>query len=93
MLVIQNNDRAKRLMAQQRIFSSGQIEALTWDSLGLSPAWKTRQLAGRIQDFAIGDFDNDGTDELLVAVVTKEGAVIFADSQSSMIAFDLKPAR
>ncbi|MBI5552566.1 MAG: VCBS repeat-containing protein [Desulfobacterales bacterium] len=92
-LVIQNHDRARRLMTQQRIFSSGQIEALAWDGLGLAPAWKTRTLSGRIQDFAIGDFDNDGTNELLIAVVTKEGAVIFTDAQSSLVAFDLKPVR
>ncbi len=92
-LVIQNHDRTRRLMTQQRIFSSGQIEALAWDGLGLAPAWKTRTLSGRIQDFAIGDFDNDGTNELLIAVVTKEGAVIFTDAQSSLVAFDLKPAR
>ncbi len=92
-LVIQNHDRTRRLMTQQRIFSSGQIEALAWDGLGLAPAWKTRTLSGRIQDFAIGDFDNDGTNELLIAVVTKEGAVIFTDAQSSLVAFDLKPAK
>ncbi len=92
-LVIQNQDRARRIMAQQRVFSSGRIEALAWDTLGLAPAWTTRQLAGRIQDFAIGDFDNDGTNELLIAVVTKEGAIIFTDAESSLVAFDLKQPR
>ena len=37
----------------------------------------------------VGDFDNDGADELLVAVVAKEGAIIFTDAVSSLIAFDL----
>jgi hypothetical protein len=92
-LVIQNHDRSRRIMTQQRIFSSGQIEALAWDGLGLAPAWKTRTLSGRLQDFAIGDFDNDGTSELLIAVVSKEGAVIFTAAQSSLVAFDLKPVR
>jgi len=91
-LAIQNHDRARRLMIQQRIFSTGRIEALVWDGLGLAPAWQTRQLSGRIQDFAIGDFDNDGVNELLIGIVSKEGAVIFTDAQSSLVAFDLKPA-
>jgi hypothetical protein len=89
-LVIQNHDRARRIMLQQRIFSSGKIEALAWDGLGLAAAWQTRQLSGRIQDFTIGDFDNDGTSELLLAVVAKEGAVIFTDAECSLVAFDLK---
>ncbi|MFZ1984819.1 MAG: VCBS repeat-containing protein [Desulfatitalea sp.] len=92
-LVAQNQDSARRLLDQQRFFSKSTIEALVWDGLGLTPAWKTRQLSGRIQDFVVADFDNDGTDELLVAVVTKDGAVIFTDAQSALVAFDLKPAQ
>jgi TolB-like protein len=92
-LAIQNHDRARRIMVQQRIFSTGRIEALVWDGLGLASAWQTRPLSGRIQDFAVGDFDNDGVTELLIGIVTKEGAVIFTDAQSSLVAFDLKPAK
>ena len=37
-----------------------------------------------------GDLDNDGADELVIALVTKEGKVIFTDPISNVISFDLK---
>ena len=46
-------------------------------------------ISGRISDFTVGDIDNDRADELVIAVVAKDGSVIFTDSVSSIVAFDL----
>jgi TolB-like protein len=89
-LVSRNTGGTGRKLGVRRWFSKSTLEALSWDGLGLTPLWKTRELAGRIQDFVVADFDNDGADELLAAVISKEGAIIFTDAQSSLIAFDLK---
>lgn len=89
-LAFRNSGSTGRLLGTQRYFKHSRIEALQWDGLGLTPLWKTRDIAGRVQDFTVADFDNDGADELLVAVVSKDGAVIFTDARSSLIAFDLK---
>jgi TolB-like protein len=88
-LVANNQDTAGRRLAQRRLFNKGVVEALVWDGLGLTPAWRTRQFSGRIQDFLIADFNNDGTRNLLVALITKEGSIIFTDAQSTLVAFDL----
>lgn len=88
-LVASNQDSAGRRLAQRRIFNKGRIEALVWDGLGLTSAWRTREFTGRIQDFVVADFNNDGTLNLLAAVVTKEGSIIFTDAQSTLVAFDL----
>ena len=74
-----------------RSFSKAQIESMAWDGLGLISQWKTQTFGGRSSDFAVGDFDNDGRDELIIAVVSKEGAIAFTDAVSSLIAFDLDP--
>ncbi len=92
-IVPQNKDTAGRLLSQQRFYGKSRIEAFMWDGLGLTSIWKTRQLSGRIQDFKIADFDNDGQLELLAAVVTKEGAIVFTDAQSTLISFDLKTGK
>jgi hypothetical protein len=64
--------------------------ALTWDGIGLVPSWKTRQISGFIQDFAVGDFDNDGQTELVAAVVLKEGKVMLSGgSKSTVIVYEL----
>jgi hypothetical protein len=72
-----------------RSFSKAQIESMAWDGLGLVSQWKTQTFGGRVSDFVVGDVDNDGLDELVIAVVTKEGAIAFTDAVSSLIAFDL----
>ncbi|NNL78506.1 MAG: hypothetical protein HKO68_19420 [Desulfobacterales bacterium] len=78
---------------ERRKFSKTHIETFTWDSVGLAPKWKTRQLSGYIQDFSVGDFDNDGRDELIGALVTKEGRLaLLSEPRSAMIAFELSSA-
>jgi hypothetical protein len=61
-----------------------------WDGLGLSAEWKTRKISGSIRDFAIGDFDNDGVDELVAAVILDEGRVITTSPKSTVIALEFK---
>jgi TolB-like protein len=89
-LVINNQDSAGRRLAQRRFFGKGKVEALVWDGIGLASTWSTRQLSGRVQDFLVADFNNDGVQNLLLAIVTKEGSTIFTDAQSTLVAFDLK---
>jgi hypothetical protein len=73
-----------------RKFTSSTIEAFTWDGIGLGPRWKTRKISGYISDISIGDFDNDGRDELVAAVVLKEGAVVLlTEPKSTIIAYEL----
>ena len=54
--------------------SSGQIASLVWDGVGLSETWRSRKLSSGIVDFAFGDADNDGFDDLVVAA-TSSGVI------------------
>jgi TolB-like protein len=85
-----NKDMAGRRLQTFRDFKSGWVESLTWDQIGLNTNWKTRNIAGRISDYTIGDFDNDGLPELVVSVVLQEGDVFGTKPKSTVIAFDLK---
>ena len=73
-----------------RNFTEAQIESFSWTGLGLAPNWKTRKITGQIRDFALGDFDNDGTVELVAVVIQDEGAIAFTTPKSVLIAYDLK---
>ena len=73
-----------------RIFKQGEMEIRSWDGIGLAVLWQTRKLSGYISDFAIGDFDNDGKDELVAAIVIKTGSVAMTTPKSAVIAFDLQ---
>lgn len=91
-IVIKNHEITGRKL-EARIFTKTNIEAFTWDGLGLRPLWKTRTIRGHIQDYAVGDFDNDGQDEIVSGLVIKEGRVaIISDPKSTIIAYDLARA-
>ena len=88
-LLINNFEVAGRKLQQFRSYSGGQLEAHVWNGLGMVPQWKTRKISGRIQDFAVGDFDGDGRRELVAAVIMKEGRVVTTKPKSAVIAYEL----
>jgi len=79
-----------RLLERFRKFTESHIEVLSWNGLGLADVWKTSKISGYIRDFEIGDFDNDGKDELVAAVIMKEGSMVLTTPESSLIAYELK---
>jgi TolB-like protein len=89
-IAVQNQDLTSNTLQEFRYFNKTHIAGFTWDGVGLGPSWKTRQLTGYIQDFTVGDFDNDGQDEIIAALVIKEGRVAFiGEAKSTIIAYEL----
>jgi hypothetical protein len=89
-IAVQNHEVTSSTLEQFRYFSRTHIAGFTWDGVGLGPSWKTRQLTGYIQDFTVGDFDNDGQDELIAALILKEGRVAFiTEAKSTIIGYEL----
>jgi len=72
-----------------RIFQHGEMEIRSWDGIGLAVLWRTRKLSGHISDFAIGDFNNDGKDELVATLIIKTGSMAMTTPKSAVIAYDL----
>jgi hypothetical protein len=73
-----------------RALTQSEIEVRSWDGIGLAVYWRTRKLTGYFSDFAIGDFDNDGNEELVAALVIKTGSVVLTDAKSKVIAYELQ---
>jgi len=88
-MVATHEDRLRNMLENLRSFNKGYLECRQWDGITFASQWKTQTVKGRIADFKVADFDNDGQDELLMALVVKEGAVMFTDSISRLIGFDL----
>jgi hypothetical protein len=89
-IAAKNYEVAGGRLEQFRNYTDAHIESFSWDGLGLASNWKTRKISGRISDFTIADFDNDGEDEMVAAVVSKEGSIIGTEPKSAVIAYDLK---
>ena len=89
-IAVKNHPGKLNFLGKVRYFKKTHIEILTWDGIGLASQWKSRVLSNYIRDFAIGDFDNDGKDEFVAALVLRESKSFFVKQKSSIIAFDMK---
>jgi hypothetical protein len=87
-LVVQNTDATRGLMQRTRSYQEGRFECLAWDNVGLHAKWRTRKFSGFISDFYMGDFDNDGQDEVVFVVVKKLGDPITGESKSYLVSWD-----
>ena len=88
-IVVKNFDAARGLFHRFRKFTSGHFEALVWDNVGLRKKWKTRKFSGYISDYDISDMNNDGTNELVFAVMAKQDGVL-ADPKSYIVSWGMK---
>ena len=70
-ILVKNHDATRGLMERYRSYNGGHFEALVYDNVGLRKKWKTRKFSGYISDFDVGNFDNNGADELVFALVVK----------------------
>ena len=84
-----NNKRLSELLSYRK-YTEGEIEIRGWDGIGLAVLWRTRKLSGHFSDFAVGDFDNDGKDELIAALVIRTGSVVTTEPKSTVIAYELQ---
>ncbi len=72
-VIINKNYSSTRMFERVRNFEVGEIYSLVWEDGSLTTKWKTREINGYIVDFQIKDADNDGNEDLVVAVVNPEG--------------------
>jgi TolB-like protein len=89
-IINQNSSSGTKLFDRVRKFNKGVIYNLAWDDTALAPNWKTREINGYISDFQMKDVDNDGEEELVIAVVLppEEGVEgIFSKKSRSNIHF------
>jgi TolB-like protein len=83
-VIINRNKRSTRVIDRSRNYEMGEIYNLAWQEGYLETQWKTREINGYISDFQLKDVDNDGEEELVVAVV---GYADISGSTTSNILF------
>ncbi len=88
-VVPSNEGTTGRFFSGLRRFTSSYMSVLSWEPHGLVSVRKTPELSGYISDYAIGDFDNDGKDEVVVAHRSKDGLPIIGRSKSTIVAYEI----
>ncbi|MDL2260344.1 VCBS repeat-containing protein [Deltaproteobacteria bacterium OttesenSCG-928-K17] len=89
-LIVAKNDRSGvAFMSRLRSFSGGALQAFKYTNMSLSPFFRTRSLPGSGVDYALADYNNDGSLDLVVAVVMEEKSGMLKDGRSVIIAYEI----
>ncbi|MDR2406106.1 MAG: VCBS repeat-containing protein [Deltaproteobacteria bacterium] len=89
LIVAKNNLGGTRLFKNLRSFNSGSIEARKFVNLSLIPFFNSANLLpGPAVDYQLADFDNNGTQDLVVAVVIEPGSGMMKDARSIIFSYN-----
>jgi hypothetical protein len=72
-----------------KYYDQGEIVSLSWDNLGLTENWKTRELNGQVTAVRIGDIEGSGKKQLVVSMVYARDSLKLYDSRSVIFTYDL----
>jgi hypothetical protein len=86
LLLAENQFTLGETFERVRLYNAGRIISLVWDGMAMAEAWRTQDIPGCIFDFEVGDVDNDGLVELVVAVAN---APFFKSGSSNLVVFEL----
>ena len=84
-----NQDATMGMLSKIRSLGKGFITCASWNGSALVPNWKTPQLRGRISAFLLGDYNNDGTMDLVLSEIIEEGLTSFSTTKSQIIAYQI----
>jgi hypothetical protein len=87
-IVAMNSVSGPNSMKNIRSFDGGIIEAFKATDISLSPFFSSLNLLqGPAIDYQLADFDNNGTKDLVVAVVVRASEGILGDSSSRIVSY------
>lgn len=86
-IVVKNISAMGRVLKNMPLFTSAEVYNLEWDGVGLSEVWRTKKISGYVADYQIRDIDNDGQDEIVLALVLSVGPAI--KTNSCLVAYKL----
>jgi len=89
-IVVKNLSAMGRVMKNMPLFTSAEVYNLEWDGLGLAEVWRTRKISGYVADYQIRDIDNDGQDDIVLALVLSVGPTI--KTNSCLVSYKLNPS-
>jgi TolB-like protein len=86
-IVVKNLSAMGRVLKNMPLFTSSEVYNLEWDGIGLAEVWRTKKISGYVADYQIRDVDNDGQDEIVMALVLSVGPTI--KTNSCLVAYKL----
>lgn len=90
LIVVKNHSAVGRVLKDVKLFTSSAIVDLEWTGLGFSEVWTTKKISGYISDIQIKDVDNDGKNELVLALSVTSSASFSPKSVIVSYSLDIK---
>ncbi|MCX5845749.1 MAG: FG-GAP-like repeat-containing protein [Deltaproteobacteria bacterium] len=88
-IIVKNLSSTARLFKNIKLFTSSEVYNLEWDGLGLVENWKTRKINGYVADYQFKDIDNDGQNEIVLALILSTGASV--SDKSVIVSYKMIP--
>ena len=79
-IIPKNISSSSRMLQNLKLFTSAEVYNLEWDGMGIVENWKTKKISGYIADYQFKDIDNDGENDIVLALVLSTGGSIRARS-------------
>jgi TolB-like protein len=89
LIVVKNNSATGRAFKNTTLFNSSEIFNLEWDGLGMAENWRSGRINGYVADYQFRDLDNDGQNEVVLALVLSVGVTL--QEKSVIVAYKLTP--
>jgi len=87
-LIVKNISSTARLFQNIKFFTDAEVYNLSWDGLGLLENWRTRKINGYVADYQFKDIDNDGENEIVLALVLSTGPSL--TGRSVVVAYKMR---
>ena len=87
-IVVKNISSASRMFQRVKLFTAAEVYNLEWENMGMVENWRTKKISGYVADFQFKDIDNDGENEVVLALVLSVGGAI--QDRSVIVTYSLK---
>ncbi|MCX5825668.1 MAG: FG-GAP-like repeat-containing protein [Deltaproteobacteria bacterium] len=87
-IVVKNLSSAGRLLQRVKLFTAAEVYNLEWEGTGIVENWRTKKISGYVADYQFKDIDNDGENEIVLALVLSVGGSI--RDRSVIVTYSLK---
>jgi TolB-like protein len=87
-IIVKNISPAARTFQRIKLFTSAEVYNLEWDGMGMVENWRTKKITGYVADYQFKDIDNDGENEVVLALVLSTGGSL--KGRSVIVSYSLK---
>ena len=88
-IIVKNISSTGRIFQKAAMFTASEVYDLEWDGLGMLENWRTRKINGYVADYQFKDIDNDGQNEIVLALVLSEGVSV--RGRSVIVSYEMIP--